>query len=52
MNLDPNTSGKISVCSLHFKDGFPSPENPVPSEFLSPKDVTTEFKSAKKSGQV
>ena len=37
MDIDPNTNSKISVCSLHFKEGFPTEEFPLPSEFLSDK---------------
>ncbi|TRY61774.1 hypothetical protein TCAL_12268 [Tigriopus californicus] len=35
LDLDPsNLTGKIAVCSLHFKDGYPSDANPLPSRFL------------------
>lgn len=35
LDLDPsNLNGKIAVCSLHFKDGYPSDANPLPSRFL------------------
>ena len=38
LQIDSGSNSKIAVCSVHFKDGFPSSENPIPTEFLSPKD--------------
>ena len=34
IDLDPNSRAKVAVCSLHFRDGFPSQENPFPTELL------------------
>ena len=36
LDLDPMMDGKISVCSLHFKDGRPTVKNPFPTERLNP----------------
>jgi len=35
IDLDPTFKSKVVVCSLHFVDGFPTPENPYPTQFLS-----------------
>ena len=34
LDLDPMMNGKICVCSLHFKDGYPSQANPFPTVML------------------
>lgn len=34
LDLDPNMNGKISVCSLHFKEGRPTEKHPFPTELL------------------
>ena len=49
LRLDPNSTGKIAVCSLHFKAGHPTPEFPSPTELLSSKDSenATEFRGTK-----
>ena len=49
LHLDPNSTGKIAVCSLHFKEGHPTPEFPSPTELLSSKDSenVTEFRGTK-----
>ena len=49
LHLDPNSTGKIAVCSLHFKEGHPTPEFQSPTELLSSKDSenATEFRGTK-----
>ena len=34
IDLDPNSKAKVVVCSLHFRDGFPTEEFPYPTELL------------------
>lgn len=49
IDLDPKTSGKISVCSLHFRDGYPTKEHPFPMDLLSEKEVgSVKFRGKKK----
>ena len=38
LDLNPLATGRIAVCSLHFKDGEPTDEFPLPTELLSDKD--------------
>ena len=38
MDLNPETTGRIAVCSLHFKNGEPTEECPLPTELLSDKE--------------
>jgi hypothetical protein len=53
LHLDPNTSGKIGVCSLHFKEGVPTTEFPIPTELLNPKDSENlEFRGTKPTVEV
>ena len=33
-DMDPKSKAKVVVCSLHFKDGYPTAENPFPTELL------------------
>lgn len=53
LHLDPNSTGKIAVCSLHFKEGHPTPEFPSPTELLSTKDSenATEFRGTKATAE-
>lgn len=40
LDIDPlkmNTTTKLAVCSLHFRDGHPSDQFPLPTELLSDK---------------
>ena len=34
IDLDPTSRAKVVVCSLHFRDGLPTPDNPFPTELL------------------
>ena len=34
IDLDPNSRAKVAVCSLHFRDGRPTEDNPFPTELL------------------
>ena len=34
IDLDPANKAKVVVCSLHFRDGLPTSENPHPTELL------------------
>ena len=38
MDLNPETTGRIAVCSLHFKNGEPSEDCSLPTELLSDKE--------------
>ena len=38
LDLNPLATGRIAVCSLHFKEGEPTDEFPLPTELLSDKD--------------
>ena len=40
--MDPATKTKVAVCSLHFRDGLPTAEHPLPSELLGEKGGPTE----------
>ena len=34
LDLDPHNKARVVVCSLHFRDGRPTRENPFPTELL------------------
>ena len=34
LDLEPHNKAKVVVCSLHFRDGRPTKENPFPTELL------------------
>merc|ERR1712018_199065 len=38
LDLNPETTGRIAVCSLHFKNGEPTEECPLPTELLSDRE--------------
>merc|ERR1712051_579434 len=42
IDLDPESKGKVVICSLHFRDGLPTQENPNPTELLGDKGGPTE----------
>ena len=35
IDLDPSSKAKVVVCSLHFRNGFPSSDFPFPTQLLS-----------------
>lgn len=35
IDLDPSFKARVAVCSFHFKDGYPTTENPYPTEMLT-----------------
>merc|ERR550534_2691267 len=35
IDLDPAFKTRVAVCSLHFVDGYPTPENPHPTQLLT-----------------
>ena len=37
LDLDPRTNEKVSVCSLHFKEGYPASNHPLPTELINEK---------------
>jgi hypothetical protein len=50
MDLDPNkTTGKIAVCSLHFKEGLPTDDYPLPTELLTEINTAGEFRGTRRS---
>lgn len=51
LDLNPETTGRIAVCSLHFKNGEPTDDSPLPTELLSDKDdKPLKFRGICKSG--
>jgi len=42
IDVDPESKGKVVVCSLHFRDGIPTAENPSPTELLGEKGGPTD----------
>nr|XP_040572394.1 LOW QUALITY PROTEIN: uncharacterized protein LOC121121511 [Lepeophtheirus salmonis] len=49
LDLDPSIQGKITVCSLHFREGFPTDDFPYPTELLSETNYETTFQGTKTS---
>ena len=53
LDLDPETTKidkiKLAICSLHFHDGYPTDQYPLPTELLSNKtpEQKIEFKGTK-----
>ena len=53
LDLDPETTKidkiKLAICSLHFHDGYPTDQYPLPTELLSNKtpEQKNEFKGTK-----
>ena len=48
--MNPAATNRIAVCSLHFKDGEPTEEFPLPTELLSDRDdKPLTFRGTKKS---
>ena len=43
LDLDPNMSRNISVCSLHFKEGEPTEASPFPTEWLQSMKDPSKF---------
>ena len=52
LDLDPNSNAKIAVCSLHFKEGYPTRDFPYPTELLTDNKEAIVFNGVETSSWV